>query len=149
MTKYVDFKQECLVSLGRFTAKTKEGELKEILAVAQRLADELEAATDGLLKVLISTGVGTYDFEGCTYFYISLKNAETEGRQDLVQFETKFGGYPVRITYLHDPKSRTNFTVVSKNREALECSLARMLRSPVIAEIIYSLMNEQQMGDGD
>ncbi|MCO6514315.1 MAG: hypothetical protein J6589_07600 [Snodgrassella sp.] len=149
MTTCVDFKQECLVSLGRFAVKAKEGERKEILAVVKRLADELEAATDGLLNACMPAGIGAYDFEGYNYFWISLKNVETEGRQDLVQFETKFGGYPVRISYLHDFKSRTNFTDVAKNRENLEDSLAKMLHSPVIAEIIYSLMNEQRPVNGD
>lgn len=152
MTTSVDFKQECLVSLGRFAAKAKEGELKEILTIAKRLADDLEAATNGLLKArmpLRTLGSEACDFERYKYFWIGLQNAETKGWQNLVQFEPKFGGYPVRISYPHDLKSRTNFTAVAKNRENLEDSLAKMLHSPVIAEIIYSLMNEQRPVDGD
>jgi hypothetical protein len=145
----VDFERVCLASLGRVAAKAREGERKEILAVVKRLANELEAATNGLLKVRTPKGVGSYDFEGCDYFWIDLENAETKGWQDLVQFETKFGGYPVRISYLHDSKSRTNFTAVAKNRKSLENSLAKMLYSPVIAELIYSLMNEQRPVNGD
>lgn len=138
----VDFEQVCLASLGRFAAKAREGERKEILAVVQRLANELEAATNGLLKARMPKGIGSYDFEGCDYFWIGLENAETKEWQNLVQFETNFGGYPVRISYPCDLKSRTNFTTSAKNRLALEGSLAGMLRSPVIAELIYSLMNE-------
>jgi hypothetical protein len=145
----VDFERVCLVSLGRVAAKAREGECKEILAVVKRLANGLEAATNGLLKVRTPRGIGTYDFEGSNYFWIALENAKTKGRQDLVQFETNFGGYPVRISYTNDLQTRTNFTTSAKNRLALEGSLAGMLRCPAIAERIYSLMNEQRPVDGD
>jgi hypothetical protein len=152
MTSRVDFQQVCLTSVERFAAKAKEDECKEIVATITRLAGDIEAATDGLLKARLprmKREDGSYDTSCCKYFWIGLENAKTKEQQNLVLFESKFGGYPVRISYPCDLKSRTNFTTSAKNRECLEHSLARMLYSPVIAELIYSLMNEQRTGDGE
>ncbi|SCC09061.1 MULTISPECIES: hypothetical protein [Snodgrassella] len=148
MTKTVDFKQVCLTALGVLEEKAKkEAEHKEIVAIVERLADEIEDAANGRLKAFLLIPVNSVNF------WVVLKNLETGRQETLVEFTLDHGGYPGHISYLYkedrDAGCRQSYGTAVLDKDDLVQVLGDMLKAPAIAELIYSLMNEKRAVNGN
>ncbi|WP_239323631.1 hypothetical protein [Snodgrassella gandavensis] len=152
MTTSVDFKQVLLEAFEKNEAKAKEGELKEVFAVLERLASEIEAAVNGLLKAWIPMGELGGGLPNLPYFKgyrVELKSTRTGEQRTLMRCDTHVGGYPFDVIYKSSVNPSANKVKKVNNKEEFECALAEMLESSAIVERISSLMNEQRTVNGD